>query len=531
MDTFRGAYAAGTMDVGRRWQAGTLVVAGACIAGWLSDLDEGVLAVALPSIDADFDADVQSLQWTINGYLLAFAAVLVPAGRLADAVGGRRVFLAGAALMAVASLVAALAPSLGVLIGARVVQGAGAALLVPAAFALLAETFPADGLAKAVGWYGAAQGVGLAIGPVAGGALADLLSWRWIFFLSLPPILLAVGLVLRSGHRSPGGGPPPRAAPAATLGAAMTLIVVALIYGPDLPLVPTGLALVAGGVLLLVATRLLDRRSPHPLLDFGLLAIPSYAAVVAIRFLGAIGYFAVIVMQSIYLQSVLDHGPLLAGVELLPLAVTLALVAVFAGAVTERFGPRAPAIVGLALMTLTLLALATASTEGDWWPKLALAYAGFGAGVGLVITSVRTEAMVAVDERRRAVAAGTLQLGYQLGAALGVAGITVAVSQYGGARLDDELRAAGVSLSSLEEQRLSSDELAGKLGTADVEEELPDLGPGEVDAVVEAMGDSFVAAMNLTMVTCAGLTAVALTVAVVLLGRRRGPLSSRRRAG
>jgi MFS transporter, DHA2 family, methylenomycin A resistance protein len=113
------------VDVGRRWQAGTLVVAGACIAGWLSDLDEGVLAVALPSIDADFDADVQSLQWTINGYLLAFAAVLVPAGRLADAVGGRRVFLAGAALMAVASLVAALAPSLGVLIGARVVQGRG----------------------------------------------------------------------------------------------------------------------------------------------------------------------------------------------------------------------------------------------------------------------------------------------------------------------------------------------------------------------------------------------------------------------
>lgn len=510
------------MNAGGRGQTRTLVVAGACIAGWLSDLDEGVLAVALPSIDADFDADVQSLQWTINGYLLAFAAVLVPAGRLADAVGGRRVFLAGAALMAVASLVAALSPSLGVLVGARVAQGAGAALLVPAAFALLAETFPADGLATAVGWYGAAQGVGLALGPVAGGALAGLLSWRWIFFLSLPPILLAVLMVLGSGHRSPGGGPPPRLPPAATLGAAMTLIVVALIYGPDLPLVPTGLALAAGGLVLVGTTRWLDRRSRNPLLDLSLLAVPSFAAVVAIRFLGAIGYFAVIVMQSIYLQSVLDHGPLLAGLELLPLAVTLAVVAVLAGAVTERFGPRTPTIAGLTLMTLNLLVLGTASSGSDWWPKLALAYAGFGAGVGLVITSVRTEAMIAVDERRRAVAAGTVQLAYQLGAAFGVAGITVAVSQYGGAKLDDDLEAAGVSLSSLEKRRLSSDELAGKLGTVDVEAELPDLEPRQLDAVVEAMGNAFVAAMNLAMVTCAGLTAVGLTLAVVLLGRHRG---------
>jgi hypothetical protein len=142
--------------------------------------------------------------------------------------------------------------------------------------------------------------------------------------------------------------------------------------------------------------------------------------------------------------------------------------------------------------------------------------------VGLVITSVRTEAMIAVDERRRAVAASTLQLAYQLGAAVGVAGITVAVSQYGGAKLDDDLEAAGVSLSSLEKRRLSSDELAGKLGTVDVEAELPDLAPRQLDAVVEAMGNAFVAAMNLAMVTCAGLTAVGLAVAVVLLGRHRG---------
>jgi MFS family permease len=508
-----------------RWRTRTLVAAGACIAGWLSDLDEGVLAVALPTIDADFQVHVQSLQWTINGYLLAFAAVLVPAGRLADAVGGRRVFLAGAALMAAALLVAGLSPSFGVLVGARVAQGAGAGLLVPAAFALLAETFPRDRLGTAVGWYGAAQGAGLAVGPVAGGALADLLSWRWIFFISLPPILLAIGMVLRSGYRSPGGGVPPRLPPAATLGAAMTLIVVALISGPDLPLVPAGLALAAGVLVLLVATRLLDRRAREPLLDLSLFSIPSYAAVVAIRFLGAIAYFALIVMQAIYLQSVLDHGPLRAGLELLPLAVSSAVVAVLAGRVHERLGPRAPTIAGLVLMTLTLLVLATASSDSDWWPKLALAYAGFGAGGALMITSVRTEAIIAVDERRRAVAAGTLQLGYQLGAALGVAGITVAVSPYGGALLDDDLRAAGVSLSSLEKRRLSEDELAGKLGSVDVQSELPGLAPGQLDAVVDAMSHAFVAAMNLAMVTCAGLTAVALTVAVALLGRRSRPLT------
>jgi EmrB/QacA subfamily drug resistance transporter len=515
---------ADAVSAGPRWRTGTLVAVAACIAGWLSDLDEGVLAVALSTIDADFQVDVQSLQWTINGYLLSFAAVLVPAGRLADAVGGRRVFLAGAALMAMASLVAGLSPSFGVLVGARVAQGAGAGLLVPAAFALLAESFPRDRLATAIGWYGAAQGVGLALGPVAGGALADLLSWRWIFFLSLPPILLAIGLVVRSGHRSPGGAPPPRLPAAATLGAAMTLIVVALIYGPDLPLVPAGLALAAGALVLLVATRSLDRRSRDPLLDLSLFTIPSYAAVVAIRFLGAIGYFAVIVMQAIYLQSVLDHGPLLAGLELLPLAVSVAVVAVMAGRINERVGPRAPTIAGLALMALTLVVLATASSESEWWPKLALAYAGFGSGVGLVITSVRTEAMVAVDERRRAVAAGTLQLGYQLGAALGVAGIALAVSQYGGAQLDDDLQAAGVSLSSLEKRRLSDDELAGKLGSVDVQRELPNLGPGQLDAVVEAMGHAFVAAMNLAMVTCAGLAAAGLVTAVALLGRRPRPL-------
>ena len=507
------------MKAGAQLRAATLVLCAACIAGWLSDLDEGVLAVALPSIDVEFEVEVQALQWAINGYLLAFAALLVPAGRLADAVGGRRVFLAGAAVMGIGSLIAGVSPSFGVLVGARVVQGIGAALLVPAAFALLAESFSQRRLATAVGWYGAAQGIGLALGPVVGGALADLLSWRWIFFLSLPVILLAVGLLLRSGHRSAGGAPPPAVAPVGTLGAGLTLMIVALVYGSSVPLVPAGLALVAGALALLVATRFLERRARDPLLDLSLFAIPSYSAAVIIRFLGAIGYFAVIVLQSIYLQSVLGHGPLLSGLELLPLAVALAVVAVLAGPTTQRIGPRAPTIAGLALMAVALGVLATASEETSWWPKLGLAYAGFGAGLGFVITSVRTEAMMAVEERRRALAAGTVQLSYQLGAAVGVAGIAAAVTLYGEARLDDSLESAEVTATPAQRRALSSDALAGRLGTVDVETELPQLAPAEVEGVVGAMTDAFVATMNFVMVTCAGLTTVALVVGFALLGR------------
>jgi hypothetical protein len=173
-------------------------------------------------------------------------------------------------------------------------------------------------------------------------------------------------------------------------------------------------------------------------------------------------------------------------------------------------------------MMASLLVLATASTESSWWPKLALAYTGFGAGVGFVITGVRTEAMTAVEKRRQAVAAGTVQLSYQLGAAVGVAGVAGVVSQYGETRLDDAVRAAGVSVSAVEKRGLTNDELAGKLGTVDVETELPDLRPAQVEAVVGAMQEAFVAAMTFTMSACAVLTALALSVAVALLGRRRG---------
>ena len=246
---------------GGRWA----ILATMCVATAVTEFDETVMAVALPSIDAAFDAPLVTVQWSVTAYVLGFAALLVPAGRLTDVLGARRVFLAGAGVFAAGSAACAAAPEVGWLIAARVVQGIGAAIITPSSFAIVVATFPRDQRGRALGTWAAAVAVGAAIGPLGGGVLIDLFDWRAIFVMGVPIAVAATALVAVLVPESRGGtAPPPGVVSVAMLVAGLTLVLAGMGEGGVAHVGAAQLAMVAAGVALLVALVVHDARIRIP---------------------------------------------------------------------------------------------------------------------------------------------------------------------------------------------------------------------------------------------------------------------------
>jgi EmrB/QacA subfamily drug resistance transporter len=410
-------------------------------------LDLLVVATALRTIQRSLGASLADLEWTVNAYTLSFAVFLMTAAALGGRFGRRRVFVAGLALFGLASAACAAAPDVGALIAARAVQGLGAAAVMPMALALLNAAFPPERRGWATGVYGSVTGLAAVLGPVIGGLVAQGLSWQWIFWLNVPIALAAIPFVLtRVPERF--GPPVPVDLPGLALAAAAALgLVWGLIRGNDAGWTsPSVLGLLGGGALLAIGFVGWERRARAPMLPLRLFGSPGFTAGNAVIFLLNAALTGAVFFTAQYLQISLRHGPLAAGVRLLPWGIAPLLIAPRAGALADRFGERRLVVAGMVLFTVGTGWLALVAGAGAAYLSIVLPMTVSGIGFALAIPAVTKAVVSSVALPDIGTASGAYSTMRQLGGAFGVAvlgAVFAAAGDYGSAAgFSDGYRAA-----------------------------------------------------------------------------------------
>ncbi|MFY8210534.1 MAG: MFS transporter [Caulobacter sp.] len=399
------------------------VTAAASFGFFVTQLDVTIVNVALDAIGRTFAAPTAQLQWLVDAYVLALAAMLLSAGAIGDRVGPKRAFVWGLVLFGVASAICGLAPGPLSLIVARAAQGATGALLIPPSLALIAHAAHGDDRrrASAVGWWTAAGGVSIAAGPVLGGLLVETLGWRWVFFVNLPICLL--GAILTQIVAPP--TPPKPAAPSDLTGqvlavAAVTLVVGALIEGGHRGwrAWPAG-ALVAGLGLLGLFLRH-QRRAAHPVMPLAAFARrPAWLAVVvgsALNFT----YYGMIFVLGLYMLRALDWPPGKAGLAFLPLTATFIVSNLASGRLVSRLGARAVTAGGVVVAACGYALTARLGAESGMLEMLP-GFALIPGGMGLAIPALTSGLLASVDRHEAGAASGALNACRQVGGAAGVA--------------------------------------------------------------------------------------------------------------
>jgi EmrB/QacA subfamily drug resistance transporter len=401
------------------------------VAVFMAFLDVTIVNIAFPDIEASFpDSSLASLSWILNAYNIVFAALLVPAGRLADRLGRRRMFLAAVSLFLAASAACGLAPSIEFLVGARVVQAAGAAMLVPTSLGLLLPEFPLERRATATATWGATGAVAAALGPSLGGVLVDATSWRWVFFVNLAiglPALIPARRVLRE-IRVEHPGPWPDALGVVLLVAGVALLSLGIVKGEDWG---WDSARVVGSLVLAVVLLALfvvrSARHPAPVFELGLLRVRSFAVANVGVFLFALGFYALLLANILFLTGVWHWSVLKAGVAVTPGPIMASIAAPIGGRLADRFGQRVVAIPGGLLFAAGCLgfALTTDGTPGyatEILPWQILT----GTGVGLSFAAWGSAAVAELPPSRFSTGSAISSTSRQIGAVLGIA-ILVAV--------------------------------------------------------------------------------------------------------
>jgi EmrB/QacA subfamily drug resistance transporter len=412
-------------DAGHRRSA----IAIACAGAFVVFLDTTIVNIAFPDIAASFPGKGRDLlSWVLDGYFVVIAALLVPAGGLADRFGHRRVFLLGIASFTLASLLCALAPSLELLIAFRVIQGVGAALVAPSSLAIVLDRFPVQRRAAGVGLWGAAAAAAAAIGPTLGGALVDLSDWRLVFLVNLP---LGAAILLAGRRRLADQAQLDSRLPdlpgAALLASGLALITLAIVEGNDWgwAAAPT-LACLAAGVGLLAAVVVRGFRHPRPIVEPELFADRAFALGNLGTLLFSAGFFSLILGNVLFLTGVWGYSVLHAGLATLPGPALTTVVSGPAGRLADRFGHRAVVVPGTLAFAAGVMVLRSAGAEPDWvglWlPGAALT----GIGIGLAFPTLGSAAVRDVADDRFATASAVNAAFRQVGAVLGTA-ILVAI--------------------------------------------------------------------------------------------------------
>ncbi|MFC8451647.1 MFS transporter [Kitasatospora sp. NPDC057223] len=434
----------------RKWLPLTAV----CLGAFMLLVDVTIVTVALPDMATSLHTTFADLQWVMDIYALALAALLLGAGSLADRIGRRRLYVAGLGLFALASLACGLATGPGMLIAFRGLQGVGGAAMFATTMALLSGAYQGRDRGIAFGVWGAVNGAAAAAGPVLGGLLTEHLDWRWIFFVNLPVSVLAVVVTLRVVKESRN----PQASGVDVPGMlTFTLFAGALTYalirvGENGWTSTTTLGLFALSALSLLAFVLIERRSSRPMLDLGLFRSPAFVGIMIGGLLLSVAAFSYLVYSSLWLQSVRGMGPVTAGLAMLPMSIVAFVAAAVAGKKLHGAPPRLTVGGGLLLIGVGALLQTVIGADSDW-ATLAAGLAVTGAGVGLATPAMASTVMAAVPQARAGMAGGALNTARQLGNALGIA-VLGAVFQAG---VLDSLR----SSSAVADPQQTADALTG----------------------------------------------------------------------
>jgi len=398
-----------------------LVLAAAGMAMFLTDLDFFALNLSVPRMAQDLDTSATNMQWVISGYMLALAAFLIPGGRLGDILGRKRMLVVGLGIFGTAAVLCGTASSAGVLIGFRVVQGMGAAILFPICIAVVTNAFPPECRKRAIGNLYGIGALATAVGPFVGGAVTDELGWRWVLLLQAPVAVAAILLALIGVRESRDPNAPGRIDLPGLL--AVALGIATLTFAIDRGEVwgwgsAATLGTFAGGVLLLVGFALIERRVRWPLVDLSLFRNVPYVVVTLAGTVANTCFVVTLFAATLYLQQVGGHSPLVAGVIFLSASATLAVAGPLSGVLGERFD--IPRLMGLSIVVgaAGLLALSLDASLGVYLPGLAV----FGIGYGLCwsLSSIGTQTVVAPDRAGEA-------SGVTLALVVGVAGLGVAL--------------------------------------------------------------------------------------------------------
>jgi EmrB/QacA subfamily drug resistance transporter len=498
-------------DENRKWWT----LAAMCFALFMIMLDNTVVNVALPSIQDDLGASLSALEWTVNAYTLTFAVLLVTGGRLGDIYGRRRMFLFGVVVFAIASATIGLAPTQGWLVASRAVQGIGAAFMMPGTLSIISNTFPPHERGRAIGTWAGVSALALALGPVVGGALAEHVSWRAIFFLNLPVAAGAVAVTLfatresydRTVERSVDFKG------IATISIGLTALVLALVEGNQRGWASAEiLALFATAVVALVAFVLVELHGKRPMVEFAYFRSRSFLGANAVAFIVSFAMLAMFFFMALYMQNILGYSPLEAGIRFLPSTVVIMLVAPIAGRLADRIGPRPLMASGLAFAAIALY-MQSRVTIDTTYPDLLASFSLMGLGMGLTMSPMSTAAMNSVSPDKAGAASGILSMFRMVGGTFGVAAIGALFQSLAHDRATQAAQAAGVPSS-------MQHELVDNLGSGRADDIARQLDPAAAAQLTRGMHEAFVHALGGALTLSAIVAAAGSVIALVLVERK-----------
>ncbi len=395
-------------------------------------LDNLVVSVALPSIHRELGASIQALEWTVNAYVLAYAVLLLTGAALGDRFGRKRMFIAGIALFTASSAAAALAPTMDLLIAARAVQGVGAAIATPLTLTLLADAFPPAQRGMAIGVWSGISGIAVALGPLVGGAVVQLSSWHWIFWINVPIgiVLVLLAMVRLAESRGPARALDLRGLALASSG--LFGIVYGLVrsqsQGWTSPEIVISLAL---GALLVLAFIRYELRAAEPMLPMSFFANRGFAVTNAVSLAMYFGMFGSIFFLSQFLQNVLHNTPLQAGVKLLVWTGATMVVSPLAGFFSERYGSRLFMVAGLGLQAIALGWLAALAGVDQSYSSMIGPFVLAGTGMALVFAPAANAVLSSVRTEQAGQASGATNAIRELGGVLGIAVLATVFTSHG----------------------------------------------------------------------------------------------------
>lgn len=490
--------------------------------------DFTAMAVALPDIESDFDSDVSTVQWVINGYALVFGVLIVTGGRLADLFGRRRLFLLGAVIFAAFSVLGGAAQSVGWLIAARALMGIGGAMMWPAVLGMTYELLPAKKAGLAGGLIIGTAGFGNAVGPLLGGTLADTLSWRWILFVNLPVAAFASLVVLAKVHL-PAPGTGERRIDfrgVATLSIGLVALLLALDQSSEWGFGDVRVvALLGVSVLSIAAFAAFERRGGgSALVPRDVMSNRGFrAACIAVLLMSAT-FFAAVLYLPQFMEKLLDYSPLQAGAGLLPFMAVFALVSFAAGPLYSRLGPKPVLSIGAGAMMVGAFLLTLIDRDSGYL-ALVPGMAALGIGVGFFISSATTAGVTALDPSRASLAGGILYMFQIAGGSIGLGATTAVFSAASDEKLEADIADLGAPVT--DRQR---DAIEGILtGTESAREALAGFSSNVSARLTDLVGDAFSAGFDWAFRFDFALSVVGFIVTVAFVGGRLRLRRGRRR--
>lgn len=481
-----------------------------CFALAMAMIDNTVVNVAIPTIQRNLGAGVSEIQWIIDGYVLAFASLLLTGGILGDRYGRKKTFLAGLAVFTSASLLCGISDTSTQLIVFRAVQGVGAALLLPGTLSILTVTFPPEERAKAIGLWAGVSGLALALGPTLGGYMVEHIGWESVFFLNVPIGIIAFIVASRTVRESRSEQARTLDIPGLALGTAglLTLtygLIEANQYGWSDPLIIGALTL---AVVCLVAFLVWESRSPHAMMPLTFFRIPAFSAGNLVAFSVSLGMFSIFLFVSIYMQSIRNYSAFASGLRFLPMTLMIVITAPNAGRVAQKIGSRAPMTYGLLLTGAGLLAMTFVQIDTPFW-ILGIIFAIMGHGMGATMAPMTAAVMGAVGPQRAGLGSAMTNTSREVGGVLGIALLgTILFS-----RLSSVLAPmlGGIGLSATQQSQIVAQAGHGSLNPAVLEQ--MGLSTSQAGSVLQAFHNAYMNGFHLALLVASAVLFTAAFIA------------------